>query len=219
MISYCVAITIFCLVCFEAVAWTWWRFKKMHFIWVSMCLAQKCYLGSLFLRLLTETGPPFFVVIRATRRSSRLQYRGVPSFLSYFKTLSAGPALGSNPRLPALQLSIILSCFDLFLLSIKDGVWKGGSNFWVCGQNAVLWPFKLYLSASTVTWLYLFFQHLQNGIWKFCRTMILTTSGGETVIEHWSRVGNNLSDETHPLLEITRDKTRQDRNPRRVTSS
>ena len=94
-----------------------------------MCLAQKCYLGSLFLRLLTETGPPFFVVIRATRRSSRLQYSGVPSFLSYFKTLSAGPALGSNPRLPALQLSIILSCFDPFLVSVKDGVWKGGSNF------------------------------------------------------------------------------------------
>ena len=192
MISYCVAITIFCLVCLEAVAWTWWRFKKMHFIWVSMYLAQKCYLGSLFLRLLTETETPFFVVIRATRRSSRLQYRGVPSFLSYFKTLSTGPALGSNPRLPALQLSIILSCFTPFLLSVKDGVWKGGSNFWVCGQNAVLWPFKLYLSASTVTWLYLFFQHLQNGIWKFCRTMILTTSGSETVIEHWSRVGNTL---------------------------
>ena len=88
------------------------------------------------------------------------------------------------------------------------------SNFWVCGQNVVVWPLKLYLSASTVTWHYLFFQHLQNGIWKFCRTLILTTSGSETVKEHWSRVGNNVGDVTHSLLEITRDKTRQERNPR-----
>ena len=110
MISYCVAITIFCLVCFEAVAWTWWRFKKMHFIWVSMYLAQKCYLGSLFLRLLTETGPPFFVVIRATRRSSRLQYRGVPSFLSYFKTRTRDFPLCSCPLFClALPLSFSVS--------------------------------------------------------------------------------------------------------------
>lgn len=119
---------------------------------------------------------------------------------------------GQRPQISSL--SIILSCFTPFLLSVKDGVWKGGSNFWVCGQNAVLWPFKLYLSASTVTWHYLFFQHLQNGIWKFCRTLILTTSGSETVKEHWSIVRNNLTDVTHPLLEITRDKTRQERNPR-----
>ena len=48
---------------------------------------------------LSFTGPPFYVVIRATRRSSRLQCKGigVPSFLSYFKTLSIGPALGIEP--------------------------------------------------------------------------------------------------------------------------
>ena len=45
-------------------------------------------------RLLLETGPPFYVVIRATRRSSCLQDKGtvVASFFSYFKNLSAGPA-------------------------------------------------------------------------------------------------------------------------------
>ena len=31
---------------------------------------------SIFLRLLLETGPPFYVVIRATRRSSRLHCKG-----------------------------------------------------------------------------------------------------------------------------------------------
>ena len=37
------------------------------------------------------------MVIRATRRSSRLQVKGVPSFLSYFKTLSIGPPLRIEP--------------------------------------------------------------------------------------------------------------------------
>ena len=32
--------------------------------------------GHYILRLLMETGPPFYVVIRATRRSSRLQDKG-----------------------------------------------------------------------------------------------------------------------------------------------
>ena len=50
--------------------------KKMHFIWVSMYLARKCWFGTLFLRLLLGTGPPFYVVIRATRRSTRLQGKG-----------------------------------------------------------------------------------------------------------------------------------------------
>ena len=44
-----------------------------------------------------ETAPPFYVVIRATRRSRRLQCKEVPSFLSYFKTQSNGPAPGIEP--------------------------------------------------------------------------------------------------------------------------
>ena len=56
--------------------------KKKDFIWVPMYLARKCYLGTLFLRLLLETGPPFSVFIRATRRSNHLQGKEVPqSFL------------------------------------------------------------------------------------------------------------------------------------------
>ena len=34
-----------------------------------------------------ETVPLFYMVIRAMRRASRLQCKGVPSFPSYFKTL------------------------------------------------------------------------------------------------------------------------------------
>ena len=41
-----------------------------------MYLARKYKLGTLFLRVLLETGPPFYVVVRATRRSNRLQGNG-----------------------------------------------------------------------------------------------------------------------------------------------
>ena len=50
--------------------------NKMHFIWVSMYLTLKQYLRTLFLRLLLKTGTPFYMVIRATRRSSRFQGKG-----------------------------------------------------------------------------------------------------------------------------------------------
>ena len=64
----------------------------MHFIWVSMYSTGKYQLGTLLLDLLLETGPPFYVVIRATRMSSRSQVKGSVFILSYFKTLIIGPA-------------------------------------------------------------------------------------------------------------------------------
>ena len=55
--------------------------------------STKVLIGDLLL-----TGPPFYVVIRATRRcSGSCSANGVPSFLSYFKTLNTGPALGIEP--------------------------------------------------------------------------------------------------------------------------
>ena len=74
---------------------------------VSMYLERKYQLGTLFLRLLLETGPPFYVVIRATRRSSRSHYKGVPSFLSQFKTLSVGPVSGIEPATTATSRSAV----------------------------------------------------------------------------------------------------------------
>ena len=50
--------------------------NEKHFIWVSMNSARKYQLGTLFLRLQLETGQSFYVVIPATRRSSRLQCKG-----------------------------------------------------------------------------------------------------------------------------------------------
>ena len=50
---------------------------------------------------------------------------------------------------------------------MPDGVLCGDSNFWVCGQNSMMWPFKWSLSSCTYTWCYLFFQISQNEIWTF----------------------------------------------------
>ena len=54
---------------------------------------------TVFLLLLMETGPPFYVVIRATERSRRLQCKGSTylHFSVIFKTLSIGPAPGIEP--------------------------------------------------------------------------------------------------------------------------
>ena len=41
-----------------------------------MYFARKYLLRTLFFRLQLETGPPFYVVIQATRRSTRVQGKG-----------------------------------------------------------------------------------------------------------------------------------------------
>ena len=65
-------------------------------------------MGTLFLRLLVETGPPFYVLVPVTR-----------SFLSHFKTLSVVRSLKSNPRPPAHQSSALPT--ELILLQIYEG--------------------------------------------------------------------------------------------------
>ena len=52
--------------------------KKKKALYLSVNIfSTKVLIGdTIFLRLLIETGPPFYVVTRATRRSSRLQDKG-----------------------------------------------------------------------------------------------------------------------------------------------
>ena len=88
--------------------------EQMHFIWVSMYLTLKQYLRTLFLRLLLKTGTPFYVVIRATRRSSRFQGKGC-NFISRW--------LQSCRWLLLLLLllcwcPVVLFCFFFFVESI-----------------------------------------------------------------------------------------------------
>ena len=42
------------------------------------------------------------------------------------------------------------------------------SNFFVCGQNPMEWPFKWNLLGSSFMWCYLFLKILRNEIWDFC---------------------------------------------------
>ena len=61
-----------------------------------MYLALKYWLRTLFLRLLLETGLPFYVVIRATRRSSCLQGKGSTFISQLFKDLEYWSGPGSR---------------------------------------------------------------------------------------------------------------------------
>ena len=64
-----------------------------------MYLARKHQLTTLYLRLLMETGPPFYSVIRVAGRSSRLRGKDL-RFLVIFKTVNIGPARKSNCSIP-----------------------------------------------------------------------------------------------------------------------
>ena len=104
---------------------------KRHFIWVSTVFSTKV----LTLRLLMETGPPFYVVIRAARRSALAVQREYLHFLSYFKTLSNSPASGNE--LPTSALLIAVNQHIALLCVLYES--RGGSsdfrlptsNFWL----------------------------------------------------------------------------------------
>ena len=53
-------------------------------------------IGDTILRLLLETGPPFYVVIRATRRSSRWQGKGSTFISQLFYALGIEPATSKS---------------------------------------------------------------------------------------------------------------------------
>ena len=75
--------------------------KKTRTLFESICtLAPKYKLRILLLRLLLETGPPFFLHGHPPEPSEGLAVctaKAVPSFLSYLRTLSIGPAQEIEP--------------------------------------------------------------------------------------------------------------------------
>ena len=92
--------------------------NAVHVIYFCVTLFKKNDFKQIMLLdqpdLLMETGPPFYVVIEATRRSSHLQCKGVPSFLSYCKIINNGAAPAIEPATSrfavkrALQTELIL---------------------------------------------------------------------------------------------------------------
>ena len=56
------------------------------------------------------------------------------------------------------------------------------SNFWVCGRNPMVWPYKWNLFSSTFAWYHLLFNILQNEILgffsvEFCSLALLRYEG------------------------------------------
>ena len=95
------------------------------------------------------------MVIRGTRRSSRLQVKRVPSFLSYFKTLSIGPPPGIEP---ATSRSAVKRSTDWANparpITIKFRIRKESSKpqtyYHWCLQFSYLVPYWL-ISRNTIT--------------------------------------------------------------------
>ena len=69
----------------------------MQFIWVSMYLARKYWLGTLFLRILLERDCHFTWSSEPRQCLAACRAKGLPSFLTYFETLSIGPVPGIEP--------------------------------------------------------------------------------------------------------------------------
>ena len=63
-------------------------------------------MATLYLRLLMETGPPFYLVIRIAGRSSRLRGKDL-RFSVIFKTVYIGPAPEIEVPHPALHSSAL----------------------------------------------------------------------------------------------------------------
>ena len=67
--------------------------QKKRTLFECQCIShESANWGHYILRLLIETGPPFYVVSR--EGLAGCSAKEVPSFLSRFKTLSVGPAPG-----------------------------------------------------------------------------------------------------------------------------
>ena len=89
------------------------------------------------------------MVIRATRRSSRSQGKGVPSFLSYFKTLSIG--LVPAPQSSALPTELINPARSITIkFRIRKETSKPQTNYHCCLRFSYLVPYWL-ISRNTIT--------------------------------------------------------------------
>ena len=71
------------------------------------------------------------------------------------------PLLVIKPRFAdsfdgTIQMNTLRQNFHIVLITFFSL-----SNFWVCGPNSVVWPFKWKLFGNTITWYYLVFSSLR----------------------------------------------------------
>ena len=76
------------------------------------------------------------------------------------------------PSVPSFVFAVSFKSFVNVLTlslpqSVMEALTKGGSNFWLCERNPIVWLFKWNLVSSTFTWYYLYFSILQNEIWDW----------------------------------------------------
>ena len=92
----------------DCLAFHQWRQVLFFYLSVNVFSTKVLIGDTIFLRLLMETGPPFYVVIRATRKSRRLQCKG-SIFISqlFLRPWVLVRPRESNTRPPALQSSAL----------------------------------------------------------------------------------------------------------------
>ena len=115
---------------------------------------------------------PYYVAIqmKATER-----YFPVVLFIMPYKVVLPFESVGEILKCDHSNESYwaVLSCGTVYYAV------QGGSNFWVCGWNAVVWPFKWNFFSITFTMSCLFFSILQREIWNFCWILTLATPGSK----------------------------------------
>ena len=90
--------------------------------------------------------------------------------------------------------------FNLCRVNNKNMYMWCSSNFWVCGRNPMVWPFKWNLFSSTFEWFHLFFNILQNKIWDFSWILIFDTLGSFKAC--WDASVNAVKDIRTCLLDL-----------------
>ena len=93
--------------------------------------------------------------------------------------LNAGPKIDSRgtPQVTVWVIEMLFStihcCYlsdawwiNPFTAKVLHGVLQGDSNFWDCGRNPMMWPFKWKVSAFTVLLVFQNFTELNLEIWS-----------------------------------------------------
>ena len=113
------------------------------------------YLRTQFLRLVLDTGPPFYGVIRATRRSSRLKNKGSTFISKAVRPWVLVRPRESNPRPLAAQSSALPTELPRSYPAVSPGRPHKASIFTCkCSANKRLfstWQFLRFFSLSSKT--------------------------------------------------------------------
>ena len=118
------------------------------------------------------------IIRKAATSRGKKNCRRLTEINSHYYGLSLMRTLTQGPHSVAWH-----SSFNPFIARVNVGVPKGSLNFWVCGQNPMMWPFKWNLSACSFKRRYLFSKFYKTKFGNFCWILPLNTLGTERVNE------------------------------------